>query len=275
VRPPEPSGTPINAQRRRRWTNNFSTYCHQVSEQTLGDWIEQFSANHRDIAARLLDAVDFFSVERIAGAFRTALAALPGWNSDEQQRRGKWRFAALSRSAGESGDAMMHRFRVANGLDAKKFNALFIHPSQILTEQLGADDTLVLIDDFIGTGDSVCSAWEQSFAEMLFDVGKVYLVVVAATRTGRLRVEAETSMTCVPGKELTERDNFFAAECVMFSEAEKTAVLTYCRRANSKDPKGYKGCGLVLTFQHRCPNNSLPIFHADNHRWTAIFPRHG
>jgi hypothetical protein len=27
-------------------------------------------------------------------------------------------------------------------------------------------------------------------------------------------------------------------------------------------------------FQHRSPNNSIPILHADHERWTGLFPRH-
>jgi hypothetical protein len=275
IESPQPRGTSIDAQRRRRWTHNFSTYRYQVSEQSVRDWIEQFANDHRDVAARLLDVVDFYSIDRISGAFRAALAALPGWDRREQQRTGKWRFAGLSRSAGESADAMMHRFRVANGLDGKNFNHLFIHPSQILLEKLGTDDTLVLIDDFVGTGDSVCSAWKESFAELVPGIGKVYLVVVAAIVRGRVRVGEETSITCVPGQELTNADNFFAAQCDAFTNAEKEAIFKYCQKAHKKEPKGYKDCGLVVIFQHRCPNNTLPIFYVENNRWTGLFPRHG
>ena len=239
------------------------------------DWLEQFTNDHRDTAARLLDVVDFYSIDRISGAFRTALAALPNWHRTAGRRPGKWRFAGLSHSAGESADAMMHRFRIANALDGKQHNELFIHPSEILTEKLGLDDTLVLIDDFVGTGDSVCSAWNASFAELVYGIGKVYLIVVAAIDTGRARIQEQTSMTCFPGQELTSVDNFFAAQCGAFSNNEKAAVLAYCQKASRKEPKGYKECGLVVAFQHRCPNNTLPVFHIENRRWTGLFPRHG
>jgi hypothetical protein len=275
LKAPQPRGAAINTQRRRRWTGNFSTYRHQVSEQSIDDWIQQFANEHRDVAARLLDVVDFYSIDRISGAFRTALAALPGWHANPAQRKGKWRFAGLSRSAGESADAMMHRFRVANGLDAKKFNDLFIHPSQILLEKLGEEDSLVLIDDFVGTGDSVCKAWDESFAELVPDIGRVFLVVVAAVDDGRKKVTDETSLTCVPGQELTKHDNFFADQCNSFTKGEKAAILKYCERAHKNEPKGYKDCGLVLTFQHRCPNNTLPIFYVEHSKWTGLFPRHG
>jgi hypothetical protein len=275
LKPSRAPGTPIDTKRLRGWTQSFASYRHQVSEQAIGDWLAQFQNGHRDVAARLLDVIDFYTADRISAAFRTSLASLPGWDFDEKKRQGTWRFAALSRSAGESGDAMMHRFRVANGMDAKRYNHIFIHPSQIVLEKLGSDDKLVLIDDFVGTGDSVCSAWRESFEELVAGIGKVYLVVVAAVSGGRAKIGSQTSITCVAGHELTKGDNIFAAECDKFSAVDKTSMMAYCKRAHKKEPRGYGNCGLVLVFQHRCPNNTLPIFHVDNGKWTGIFPRHG
>jgi hypothetical protein len=31
----------------------------------------------------------------------------------------------------------------------------------------------------------------------------------------------------------------------------------------------------VVIFQHRSPNNSLPIFYVEHGRWAGLFPRHG
>ena len=47
------------------------------------------------------------------------------------KRKGRWRFAAMSGSAGESGDAMLYQFRIANGLDARGFNELFVSRSDL------------------------------------------------------------------------------------------------------------------------------------------------
>jgi hypothetical protein len=128
-------------------------------------------------------------------------------------------------------------------------------------------DNLVFIDDFIGTGNTVYSAWENGYAELVPGIGKVYLIVVAAVEDGRKLVNDKTTMTCVPAHELSVADNFFADENKQFSKAEKASVLAQCRRAMKKSPKGYGDYGLVLIFQHRCPNNSLPVLHADYARW--------
>jgi len=274
LRAPSAVGAPINAARLRRWALDFSSYRHQISERAVSDWIDQFK-DDRDVAARLLDVVDFYTIDRISGCFRTVLASLPGWHVDPNRRAGKWRFAAMAGSAGESGDAMMHRFRVANRLDGAKYSELFIYRSEILLADLGADDTLVLIDDFIGTGESVCLAWKRAFEELVPGIGKVYLLVVAALEQGKQKVETDTSATCVAANDLVQSDNFFAKENTHFSDADKEIVLKHCRKAHKNQPQGFGDCGLVLAFQHRCPNNSLPVLHADNGRWCSLFPRHG
>ena len=67
----------------------------------------------------------------------------------------------MSRSAGESGDAMLYQFRLANGLDGRGFNELFVSRSDLFRlpmlpegdpNRLGEDDVVVLLDDFSGTG---------------------------------------------------------------------------------------------------------------------------
>ena len=235
-----PRGTAIDMKRRRRWIGNFSTYRHQVSDQSITDGLSSLRMLTGMSPARLLDVVDFYSMDRIQG-FQNSFAALPGWHATAAQRHGRWRFAGLSRSAGESADAMMHRFRLANGLDAKKYNDLFIHPSQILLEKLGPDDTLVFIDDFVGTGNSVCRAWEESFAELVSDIGRVFLVVVAAIEEGRKKVADKTSLTCVAGHELTERDEFFRRKMRNFHKGREGCHSSILRTRVQKRTKGIQG----------------------------------
>ena len=90
----------------------------------------------------------------------------------------------MSGSAGESGDAMLYQFRIANGLDAKPLNDLFVSRSDLFRQPMlpeaiptRQDDVVVLLDDFSGTGKQVCDAWNDpatSFGSLLAGVGKVY-----------------------------------------------------------------------------------------------------
>jgi hypothetical protein len=286
VKRPLAPGTPIDAKRYKRWISRFGSYREPIINVTINSWLENFEDEDQDLAARILDAVEFYGQSQIHAAYRQAIAALPGWHKSASKRKGKWRFAAMSGSAGESGDAMLYQFRVANGLDARGFNELFVSRSELFRQpmlpdhdpqKLGQDDVVVLLDDFSGTGTQVCDAWNDpatSFGALLAGVGKVYLILVAASKAARTRISTETALSPVPAHELHESDNVFSDQCKHFSEADRAKLLHYGELADKRCPKGFGDCGFVVVFQHRPPNNSIPILHADHSKWTGLFPRH-
>ena len=200
MRHPSAPGTAIDAKRYKKWISRFSSYREGIINVTIQSWLSQFDDGDQDLAARLLDAVEFYGQSQIHAAFRQNLAALPEWDESASKRRGNWRFAAMSGSAGESGDAMLYQFRIANDLAFKRFNELFVSRSDLFRQpmlpetdprKLGKDDVVVLLDDFSGTGRQVCNAWndpETSFGALLAGVGKVYLILVAASTAARKKI---------------------------------------------------------------------------------------
>jgi hypothetical protein len=286
VKRPLAPGTPIDAKRYKRWIQRFGSYREGIINPTIQGWLEQFDEEDQDLAARVLDAVEFYGQSQIHAAYRQALAALSGWHKLASRRTGHWRFTAMSGSAGESGDAMLYQFRIANGLDAKVFNSLFVSRSDLFRQpmlpdtdpqKLGKDDVVVLLDDFSGTGAQVCDAWNDpvtSFGPLLAGVGKVYLILVAASKTARRKISDETGICPVPAHELHESDNVFSEHCKHFTQPDRVRLQHYGEIANKRHPKGFGECGYVVVFQHRPPNNSIPILHANHSKWIGLFPRH-
>lgn len=286
MRAPCVVGSAINARRYNSWIGRFGSYRSEVNRNTTESWLKQFEKQDRDLAARVLDSVEYFGQSHIAAAFREVLESLPGWNHSESKRSGSWVFSQLSSSGGESGGSMLHQFRVANKLDAKSNDKLFPHLSDVFSRvhlalddplHIGENDVVVLLDDFSGTGTQVCDAWNDpatSYGSLLAGVGKVYLLVVAASDTAHRKIKAETSLCLVDSVRLCDEDNVFSNQCKHFSKEDKARLLHYGNIASSASPKGYGECGLLVVFQHRAPNNSIPILHANNKRWTGMFPRH-
>lgn len=285
---PSAPGTAIDAKRYKRWIERFGSYREHIIPVTIESWLNQFASRDRDLAARVLDSVDYYGQIQIHAAYRQTLEALipHGWHKDPTMRKGKWKFAAMSRSAGESGDAMLYQFRLANGLDKKNFSELFVSLSDLFRlpmlsednpQRLGPDDVVVLLDDFSGTGKQVCDAWNDpvtSFGPLLTGVGRVYLILVAASRAARQRISSETDISPMPAHELRESDNLFSDQCGHFTSIDKARLLHYGKIAGGSKPKGFGDCGFVVVFQHRPPNNSIPILWADNSKWAGLFPRH-
>jgi hypothetical protein len=274
MRRPLDRGAAINSRRYQRWLAIFSGYRNPVTQGLIELWLNCFAARDQDLAARILDAVYFIGYQQIQHCFRQILAGLEsiGWHSNQRRRRGRWFFVAFSGSVGESGDRMIHDFRMANSMTRKQFDYLFIHRSELVANKIGPEDTVVLIDDFSGTGKQVCDSW-RVFHELLAGGPRIILVLVAATSAAIQRIRDETEMEVRCCTRLQSADNIFAAECEHFTEGEKATVLRYCHTANKNTPKGFGDCGLVLVLAHRCPNNTIPILHANHDDWIGLFPR--
>lgn len=274
MRRPLVRGTPIDMNRVRNWLSEFSAYRIPVTEGRLDRWLGQFAPEHRDLAGRVLDAVDFVGSEQMAAAFREALASLPGWHREESQRAGNWYFAAFSGGAGESGDQMLHRFRVVNNLAGRPHAGLFKYRSELLAAAPGPEDTVVLIDDFAGTGEQACEAWSSFFHELVPFGAKIYLLLVAASVRARDRIAEKTDMIPFPAVELGHADDIFSPKCKFFTANEKAILMDYCSMASSANPRGRGDCGFVFVMAHSCPNNSIPILHVRRQEWEGLFRRY-
>ncbi len=274
MKEPQPVGTPLDMARMRGWMDDFAGYRVAVTEGRIERWLHQFEQADRDLAARLLDVVDFVGNEQIAAAFRATLEALPGWHVDDRRRQGRWFFVAFAGSGGTSGDAMLHRFRNANNLGGRRYNAFFPYRSELLMLAPGEEDTVVLIDDFAGTADQACEAWTQVYRELLPFAPRVFLVLVASSVKALRRIREETEMIPQAQLELDSRDNLFSTTCRRFSPEEKEVLLRYCERADPELPRGYGDCGFVIVLAHKCPNNSIPVLHARRREWEGLFRRY-
>lgn len=274
MKAPKAAGTPIDMRRIRDWLTDFTGYRHTITEDRIGRWLDQFDLPDIDLAARLLDCVDFISGEKIGNSFRTSLNSLPGWHRDPAKRVGKWRFAAFSTSSGESGDAMLAKFRHANNLATRNFNSLFVHRSELLTADLGPDDTLVFIDDFSGSGKQVTDAWPL-FMELLPGGPTVHLVLIAATTTALERINRETDLAVCADVVLHDSDAIFLDACTRFTSAEKATLKTYCDRAVASSARQFSEAGYVIVFSHTCPNNTISVLNAStSQEFEGLFRRY-
>jgi hypothetical protein len=237
------------------------------------DWLSQFHEADRDVAARLLDAVEFISAEQVHDAFRSLLGRLPGWHRNPEKRDGRFAFVAFSSSAGESGDNMLHQFRMATNLNRREFDPLFIGRSDLARSGLGADDTVVFVDDFVGTGNQAVTAWQTMFQELTGAIGNVYLMTVGAFRMGSERIRNETRMQLLAHRSLGFRDSLFHNDCKHFTAHEKNRILHFCRIASPTQPRGFGDCALVIVLYYQCPNNCLAVLHASSQTWEPLFPR--
>jgi hypothetical protein len=274
MKAPSAPGTPIDNKRKKRWVERFLHYRYPPSQSEIEDWVAQFKAQHADLAARVLDSVEVVKRQQIDLAFRSLVDALPGWHVSKAKRQGRWRFIPYSISAGESGDVMIAYLRQALNLRHRQYNELFIQPQELPSARLTESDSVVLVDDFAGSGNQACDSWDAFYRELVGGAGNVYLMVVAASKRAQAEIGTRTDLQLLAHYNLHESDNIFSDKCRHFSADDKAALLDYCTTHFPKAPKGYGDCGLVFVLQHDCPNNTIPILHSHNQgKWFPLFPR--
>ena len=274
MKKPRDRGVEIGPKRFAAWLAHFSGYRIPITHGMIELWMKQFSPQDQDLAARILDAVLFLNTQHIHTRFRESLESIEGWHKQKGKRAGRWFFVPFSGSAGESGDSMVHAFRTATLMTSKAYNDLFVYRSDLVSLKPGPDDTVVLIDDFCGSGNQACGFW-KIFDEVLAGRPRIILMLVAATQLGLRKIADETKMDAMCGTILRSKDNVFDPDCTHFSAKEKEVLFDYCHRVDKDRPRGYGDTGLLVVLAHKCPNNSLPILHATNHQWDGLFPRHG
>ena len=273
MRKPMNRGAAVDGRRFDQWLSQFSGYRNPVTRRMVELWLDQFSPIDQDLAARILDAVLFIGTQKIHTSFRELLDSLEGWHKVKAKRIGQWFFVPFSGSVGESGDSMVHALRMATSMTKKRYSDLFIHRSELVAKNPGPDDTVVLVDDFSGTGTQACDAW-HIFEELLTGGPRTVLMLIAATEAALARIADETEMEPVCATVLSRKDDIFHADCAHFTQGEKNTTLNYCTRADPRRPKGYGNSGLLVVLAHQTPNNTIPILHVTQNEWQGLFPRH-
>ncbi|SRR6266436_708685 len=271
MRAPRQRGAPIDKHRIGEWIGRFRFYRAPPDEPAIVAWLARFGDADKDLAARILDCVEVISEATIQKAYKQALESVEGWHRDGAQRDGRWVFTGFS-GPGESGMAMLRVFREANRLTEAKYNRLFVSMIDIPSLRLSAEDTVVLVDDFAGTGRQICRRW-PTLTELIASDARCLLVLTAATVEALEKIRASTELEIFSQHEIQKNENVFSTECRRFSTGDRNAILTYCSRADQKNPRGFGDCGLLYVLSHKTPNNSIPVLHANHHRWVGLFPR--
>jgi hypothetical protein len=254
------------------WVRHFSAYRHPPGSGEIRRWLQYFGDRDEPLAESVLNRVRLISERSIQLGYRRSLARLSGWNPNMRDRRGRWFFAGYG-SAGERGQAMLRIFREANSLGSQRYQYLFVSSRELPSLQLSAEDTVVFIDDFAGTGTQIVRSWPVT-KELLGSEARAFLVLCAITQGAMRRISSETGLRVISPVILQDDHNVFDNSCNSFTASEKARLLDYCTRADSRQPKGFGDCGLLLVLGHRTPNNSLPILHVNKSRWRGVFPRY-
>ena len=267
----------------------------RVREEKVRAWLEQVeSVVDQRLLFTILTHVKFIGLEDAQQMFEAAHAwmrrKLPVPIKRRRSERRSDIFVSYVDGAGKSGAECARMYARVNEIVLSNV----IAPQEVESRFADVDKSnfvgLVIVDDFIGTGNTLqCGLKQLSQCFDLFQVGTKYPLLVVAlcgTVEGEIRVRDHIKQSLsdadlylcdvlAPQHYAFHQDN-----CIWQSVAEmdlaKTLVTNLGERVQPRNPLGYNNQGLLLTLWRNCPNNSLPILHSKGRRstpWMPLFER--
>jgi len=243
---------------------HFAQYGN-VDRPAIRAWLNQFKGNHKEIGLKLLRAIKWYDKTRVNIGLQTLLNEVKRIESDGLE--GIF-FSSLG-IAGKSGHEILTMFRRANGMSTRRYDEKFKYKTDF--GLLPEDSTVILLDDFIGTGKQAFD-YLKVIKEIRPDGVRFKLAVLVGCEEGIREIE-KSGYTVITVDALSSRDKIFSRNNTEFTKKEKEVLKSYCQLA-TEYPTGYGDSQAYIVFHYRTPNNTISILRANNARWLGLFPRH-
>ena len=137
-----------------------------------------------------------------------------------------------------------------------------------------SEKNLVLIDDFVGSGDTFIS-WYNENKDTLANFKNVIYAVLITLDKGIRKIEEKTAVRTITPFRLNDSDRVFQGRS--FSSQEKDdlrhMIEKYKKRLPEKYIYGYDDSQLLISFDDNIPNNSLSILRSGKTGWTPLIKR--
>ena len=293
---------PVNEEVARRRVD-FLTSVNVWAPEMLNaseTWLDNFNGdNDRRHALNLLHCFLYFNADAMSrlfyAAFQSVSCEVVDVNEDFDEAMARWRAyvegVVITYVEGEvpnatdSGRVYARRARTILGLA----QAQVLDPSAALRRlhEVGAS-AVVLVDDFLGSGEQLVRTWQRSYAGHSFateaarEVFDSWYCPALATSQGITRVEAE----CVPlrvmaGSTLRPDSSVVSptsrawphemrATGPEFIERVSTAFGATESNGGVNDPKGFQHLGLNLAFEDTIPDATIPMMRWEENGWNPL-----
>ena len=249
----------------------------RISGERLLAFLRQFGDEHRQkLIYLLLKGIRFIGVAEEQKLLREAYEIL-GHNM--KAIHGKWRRdqigVSYADSPAKSIASMGKAFARVNSLLVKDH---FISPRRLVDKRQDGITDVVIVDDFVGTGKTMCSAIEKLSGRLATDQA-LHVFAIAGLDDGLCAVEELGRSMLGPDLfkvhvlqgirsypwPFRERSGLFPSKEV--ADEAYNVVLEVGSKLEPRIPLGYgDGCALVV-FSHTIPNNAPPIL------WSAASGR--
>lgn len=182
----------------------------------------------------------------------------------------------VDRPKTKSGDRILTVVKSANYLELDQ-SGKFEFPSSFsdLKSRFQKNkDLLILIDDFIGSGDTANKILKQFFKEKIFEINNTIIISLLSMKHGvesvykKAKIKVYYSM--LQGKAITD---FYKPESKVKENINLVKTMEKSINIEKRISLGYKKSEALTSIMKKSPNNTLPIFWYETNSIPAPFPR--
>lgn len=253
-------------------------------------WLEQFGKKKdQRLMFRVLQNVTMYSEDQVRNKMNVAHGIVARGLVDRREYKQvkRWPDVLVSYldGPGKSGARFAKLYIDENGI----YHENLVEKGRLreILRQRESVQAIIFLDDFVGTGQSVCEYLEEIFpgceANLSEKLPKIFFVAVCGFQSGKLRIEnfAESRMLPVKAHLCDVLDPSYVCfgeescafpdpvERLQAKEIARAKGMLLCKPA----PLGFNDSQALVVFAHNCPNNTLPILWEKTKDWMPLFRR--
>ena len=269
----------------------------QTTTHAVRDWISQVSSHvQQRYLYKLLERIRFYSEVEIRHSMKSLhdrlKSKLHPYVSKSRAQRRKDIWVTYIDGSGKSGNQYATLYAEENAISTTCIKEIHELDSYCSNGKKIPKDirSIVIVDDFIGTGTSLSSKLTAFFDKngdfLIVSKITIFVAVFCATIEGEEKVRqtlsslSETSDLLIHENLDKKHYAFNEIEPIWSDETERNAAIDLIQRLGSNvdknRPLGYKNSALLVVFNRNCPNNTLPILHSRGRgelAWVPLFVR--
>ena len=240
----------------------------KISQERIECWLSNFkNKKERLIALKLLDKLEYIEYKNLKSFIKSAYHhLLRDINKDNLKDCDISSIGSLTSGSTHS----LKPFQEENKISKNLFKS--IEKLEKLDE-CELKKTLILIDDFIGSGNTFIK-WYGKNKTLLKKYGVVIYVCYVGLKKGIIHITEKTKTEVICAHVL-EEDHQVMNGTLFEDEGKKDIeelVEKYSSITETNFVWGYDDCQLLFSFDDNIPNNSLAILWSNN-KWMPLFER--
>jgi len=245
-----------------------------VSQLDILKWLHNFPKSEHKFALDILQNLTVYTTDDIENilndSFSDLINSIPATNQIIVIPLGKF---------GKSGSMVSYFFQKTNVSRNKRIH---LKSSLDNIEDISKPYSFVIIDDFIGTGSSFVSFFNEKISAHKDKFSEIHFIGIAGMDFGVNEVKQYATVH-IPKSNIFKKA--FSSEASYFGYRNYNEHREFCYKYGSKlvAPKksksdkdkvlGFYNSQSLVSFSYGTPNNTLPIIWGNKDGWTPLIPR--